>query len=814
LTNEYDSNGRVIKQTFADGNTYQYVWTTTLNTGQSFTESGEEPPGSNGLPGSILTFRACTSCNEGYLPLISQVNVTDQRGNVRQVQFGSTGYMTSDAHAYGTSIQQTTTYQYSADNLLQSTSDALGRTTTYTYDAKGNLTQLTRLSGTSGAVSTSYSYEPMFSQLASVTDPLSHTTNYSYDQNGNLTQITDPLGHQTTLTYNGQGQVLTATDASSDTTSFAYRSSDLVSITDPLSRTTTQLLDGAGREIALTSPLSQTSHISYDGFNRPTSVTDPSGNTTSVTYDANGNLLTLTDANSHEITYTYNNMDRVATRTDPLSNSESYSYDAAGNLSQFTDRRGKVTAYTYDALNRKTFVGFGLTSGPTYESTITYNYDAGNRYTSVVDSVTGTITPTFDNLDRLTEEVTPQGTISYSYDNAGRRTSATVSGQTAVDYTYDNANRLTQITRGTPTVSFTYDSSNRRSSLTLPNGVAISYGYDYSSELTGLTYALGTTTLGNLTYSYDSNGRRVSVGGSYAQTGLPTAVSTTTYNAGNQLTAWGSASPSYDANGNLTNDGTNTYVWNARNKLASMNSSAVSFQYDPYGRRVGKTVSGTTTNYLYDRDNIVQELSGGSVLSNWLTGRTDEIFTGTDSTGTANFLTDALGSTLALTNSSGGYIAQYAYEPFGNTTVTSGSSTNEFEYAGRENDATGLFFNRGRYYNPVFQRFVSEDPIGWKGGTNLFAYVRNSPTNFTDPTGQYPGSFCTAAQTAAGLGNAIVEGGAIALTLLALFTIISPPQSEAQQLDIISSASIMGVAAIGGFVIKAFATVAEALECQ
>jgi RHS repeat-associated protein len=738
LTNQYDTNGRVSKQTLADGNTYQFSWTATSNTAETFTETGQQVPGLNGLPGSILAFRACTTCLEGYLPLISQVNITDQRGNVRQVQFGSTGYRTSDSRAYGTSIQQTTTYAYSADNLLQSTTDALSRTTTYTYDAKSNLTALTKLSGTSSAVTTSYTYEPMFSQLASVTDPMSHTASYSYDQNGNLTQITDPLGHQTTLTYNGQGQVVTIADASSDTTSFSYRSSDLVSVTDPLSRTTTQLLDEAGRSIALRNQLGQTAHFGYDGFNRPASVTDPVGNTTSVTYDANGNLLTLTDANSHTMTYTYDNMDRVATRTDPLENAESYSYDAAGNLTQFTDRRGKVIQYTYDALNRRTFAGYGYTTGPSYESTITYSYDAGNRYTSVVDSVTGTITPTFDNLNRLTQEVSPQGTIAYTYDNANRRTSATVSGQTAVDYSYDNANRLTQITQGTPTVSFVYDSSNRRSSLTLPNGVTVAYGYDDASELTGLTYTLGTTTLGSLAYSYDSGGRRINVGGSYAQTELPSAVSTTSYNAANQLTGWGSASLSYDSNGNLTNDGTNTYTWSARNKLASMNSGTISFQYDPYGRRVTKTVSGTTKNYLYDRDNIVQELSGGSVLSNWLTGRTDEIFTGTDSTGTANFLTDALSSTILLTNSSGSSIAQYAYEPFGNTTVTSGSSTNQFQFTGRENDGTGLYFNRARYYHPVFQRFVSEDPIGWRGGANLSAYVDNAPTTSTDPTGLYP----------------------------------------------------------------------------
>jgi RHS repeat-associated protein len=75
-------------------------------------------------------------------------------------------------------------------------------------------------------------------------------------------------------------------------------------------------------------------------------------------------------------------------------------------------------------------------------------------------------------------------------------------------------------------------------------------------------------------------------------------------------------------------------------------------------------------------------------------------------------------------------------DPFGNTTVTSGSFANEFQYAGRENDGTGLYFSRARYYNPTLQRFVSEDPIGFKGGdANLYAYAQNSPTNFTDPTG-------------------------------------------------------------------------------
>ena len=341
----------------------------------------------------------------------------------------------------------------------------------------------------------------------------------------------------------------------------------------------------------------------------------------------------------------------------------------------------------------------------------------------------------YDGLDRLTSETTPQGSISYAYDAANRRTSMTVAGQTAVDYSHDNANRLTQIAQGSSTVSFAYDNANRRTSLTLPNGVTMGYSYDNGSELTAINYTLGQNNLGNLTYAYDLAGRRTSMGGSLAAVNLPNAISTTAYNADNQLTQWGTATPTYDANGNTLSDGTNTYVWNARNQLASMNLTGESFAYDPFGRRASKTILSTTTNYLYDGPNPVQELSGTTPTANMLTGGVDEYFTRTDSTGTANFLTDALGSTVALTNSTGGTLASYTYEPFGNTTV-SGSSTNSYQYTGRENDGTGVYFYRNRYYLPTLQRFIAEDPIGLRGGdVNLYAYVGNDPIDLLDPTG-------------------------------------------------------------------------------
>ncbi len=153
--------------------------------------------------------------------------------------------------------------------------------------------------------------------------------------------------------------------------------------------------------------------------------------------------------------------------------------------------------------------------------------------------------------------------------------------------------------------------------------------------------------------TYDNAGRQSTMGGSSPQTGLPLAVSQTAYNARDLLAEFGGASLAYDANGNLTSDGTNTYTWNARNQLVSISGgTSASFQYDAFGRRVSKTIGGMT-QYLYDGANPVQELSGTTASANLLTGGLDEYFQRTDLAGARSFLTDALGSTLALTDSTG-----------------------------------------------------------------------------------------------------------------------------------------------------------------
>jgi RHS repeat-associated protein len=145
-----------------------------------------------------------------------------------------------------------------------------------------------------------------------------------------------------------------------------------------------------------------------------------------------------------------------------------------------------------------------------------------------------------------------------------------------------------------------------------------------------------------------------------------------------------------------------------------------------------------TTDFLYDGSSVVQELSSGSVQANLLLGLgIDEVLQRTETTSTRNLLSDGLGSTLALTDNAGTVQTEYTYEPFGNTVTSGAASANPSQYTGRENDGTGLYYYRARYYHPGLQRFISEDPSRFRAGdVNLYAYVLNDPFNLVDPSGR------------------------------------------------------------------------------
>ena len=215
-----------------------------------------------------------------------------------------------------------------------------------------------------------------------------------------------------------------------------------------------------------------------------------------------------------------------------------------------------------------------------------------------------------------------------------------------------------------------------------------------------------------------------------AQTGLQRAVTSPTYDAANELTNWNGTAISYDLNGNMLSDGSNLFTWNARNQVATLNS--VSLQYDGFGRRTNNSAG---ISFLYNGLNVTQELVNGNVIANILTGGTDQIFQRTDMNGTVVPLTDALGSVLTLVDTSGYQTSQYLYDAFGNTTSSGAPSNNRSLYTGREIEGNGLYYYRMRYYSPSFGRFVSEDPIGFAGGINQYAYTGNDPVNFKDTLG-------------------------------------------------------------------------------
>ncbi|HTV84822.1 MAG TPA: RHS repeat-associated core domain-containing protein, partial [Dyella sp.] len=214
-----------------------------------------------------------------------------------------------------------------------------------------------------------------------------------------------------------------------------------------------------------------------------------------------------------------------------------------------------------------------------------------------------------------------------------------------------------------------------------------------------------------------------------------------TFDLNDRETSFNGQALSYDADGNLTSDGTNTYTWNARNQLTQIIQNGnvqLSYSYDALGRRTSKVVQGAATQFLYDENNVVQETQGGTTNPILVGLGVDERFARNDVTGRVYYLTDKLNSTIALTDSMGAIQQQYSYDPYGNVTVSNATKgfTNPYQYTGREADSAGFYYYRARYYSSTMGGFISEDPIGFRGGQpSFYGYVNGDPINLIDPLG-------------------------------------------------------------------------------
>ena len=535
--------------------------------------------------------------------------------------------------------------------------------------------------------------------------------------------------------------------------------------------------DYRGRRTSATDQNGKVTQYTYDAADRLTSVTDAASHVTQYAYDTENDLTSITDASSNQTQISFLEPGIPLHTTFPSGYIETTWFDQWGNVFDLNDRKGNDTAFYVDFQDR-------LVRKLTNDGYTFYTYDAAGHLTQVQDN-TGTYSFVYDGMGRLTQTTTSYSfltarnfTVSYTYDAASNRVSMTDPEGTVTTYTYDTLNRLNGLGNSwAGTFGFGYDALSRRTSLTRPNGVNTSYSYDSLSHLLSVAHQAGSNTLDGASYTYDAAGNRLSktdllanVTSNYAYdniyqlTGVTQGTSTTesysydavgnrlssvgvspySYNSSNELTATPSGSYTYDHNGNmLTRPDGAQFSWDYSNRLTQVvlpnGGGTVTFKYDPFGRRIQKSVPAGTVNYLYDGPNLIEEVDGGSnVLARYTQSPAiDEPLSELRSGTTSYYQADGLASATSLSGSSGTLVSTYVYDSFGKPTATTGIVVNPMRFTGREFDSeTGLYYYRARYYDESIGRFLTEDPRRFAdGAVNFFGYADENPPNELDPSG-------------------------------------------------------------------------------
>jgi RHS repeat-associated protein len=656
--------------------------------------------------------------------------------------------------AVGTSVQQTTQTGYDKVGNVTTQTDALNHTTTFAYD---NLNRQTAVTDALNHTTTS-AYDKVGNRTT-VTDALNKVTSYAFDARNRQVAMIDPLGHITSSILDADGNSIASIDPLGNFSVAIYdmleRSAGGVDMLGALTQTQK---DAVGNNAAVIDPvLNQTAYV-YDALNREVLRTDPTGALTTTAYDADGRVTSIIDRDNRQTTFAYDAANRVIGETWKSSpggstvNTQTFTYDAKNQLLTASDTVGTVTD-AYDELDRL------RSQTDVFGQTLTYSYDAANRQTQMQDSKGGILTSVYDNADRLTS-----------------RQLSVAAGTVRVDPGYSNRNELTSLTRY----------SDVGGSTVVGDTV---YGYDDHSRVTAITHKNGSsTTLSYYNYNFD-NADRVTqeMYQSTVGTVVYSGTHTYSYDGTNQLKTADSTAYAYDANGNrntagyqtsadnrLSNDGVYTYAYDAegnlsgkskiggnevwsygydqRNLLTSVTESGsatfrATYAYDVLGRRVieDRTDNNgvhTTTHFAFAGSQVWAEMdsTNTTVLGRYVYGDGGEtqVLVRIDATaGVQWLLADRLGSIRDVADAT--QVEDHVeFQAFG----AIASETNSANGVNRL--YAGLFADR--YVNVAFAdnrvldlrtaQWLEEDPkMFGAGDANLRRYVRNDPTNATDPSG-------------------------------------------------------------------------------
>jgi len=393
------------------------------------------------------------------------------------------------------------------------------------------------------------------------------------------------------------------------------------------------------------------------------------------------------------------------------------------NESLSIEKQISIAPAKIQELVNATFTNNGLIIVADTELNDRFNYKSSdttttsNRPKLVIQYTVSTPTPTASQTPTSTKTFTPTQTSTV----VGTNTPTPTSGPSPT-----STRTATATPTATGSVTFTPTPTQ------MPSGpITILYMYDPLNRLTEANYSNNDY----YHYTYDAVGNRKTQ--ERRVSGVITSDSYT-YDFANRIADVNDAPYTWDANGNLRNDGVNIYSYDLANRLVTLTGSAsASYSYNGLSDRIQETRNGQTTIFTMDYAiGLTQALSDGT--NNYIYG-VDRIAQ-TQGTATEYFLGDALGSVRQLTDNSGAINYASAYDPYGVVTSSLGSSQSAYGYTGEySGDYNQLVYLRSRMYDPLSGRFLTKD--SWQGdynrplSLNRWMYVEGNPVNYTDPTG-------------------------------------------------------------------------------